>query len=95
MSGRLASLLDRFRQPRADPEDMARVKGWVREVLSLGEEDGVAVNEIACTDPACPGLGTVILVMRAGEKTRACKSPGSLVVQTRPMIEKALSAEPG
>ncbi|MFO1146947.1 MAG: hypothetical protein U1E62_01120 [Alsobacter sp.] len=95
MSGRLSSLLGRFRQPRQDPEDAARVKGWVREILSLGEADSVAVNEIACTDPACPGLETVILVMRAGEKTAACKSAGSLVVQTRPMIEKALAAARG
>lgn len=70
---------------------MGRVKGWVRETLGLGDDDTVTVNEIACTDPACPGLETVILVMRASEKTRAYKSAGSLVVQTRPMIEKALA----
>jgi hypothetical protein len=88
---RLGALLDRFRPPRADPEDAARVKGWVREILALGEEAALSVNEIACTDPACPGLETVILLMRPGEKTRAFKSPGSLVVQTRPMIEKAVA----
>jgi hypothetical protein len=90
MSGRLASLFDRFRPQRADPEDAARVKGWVREILALGGSDTVTANEVACTDPACPGLETIILVMRDGEKTRAYKSPGSLVVQTRPMIETAL-----
>jgi hypothetical protein len=91
MAGRLGSLLDRFRPARPDAEDMERVRGWVRACLSLGEDDTVAVNEIACTDPACPGLETVILVMRKGEKTQAFKSPGSLVVQTRPGIEKALA----
>ena len=32
-----------------------------------------AVNEIACTDPGCPGIETVILVMEPGRKTRAHK----------------------
>ena len=50
----------------------------------------VTVNEIACNDPACPGLETVILVMREGAKTRAYKSRGSALVQTRPEIEAAL-----
>lgn len=87
----LGSLLDRFRPARPDPEDSARVKGWVREALALGDDDTVTVNEIACTDPACPGLETVILVMRPGEATRAFKAPGSLVVQTLPTIRKALA----
>ena len=87
----LGSLLDRFRPARPDPEDVSRVKGWAREILALAEGDSVAVNEIACTDPACPGLETVILVMRQGEATRAFKSPGSLVVQTLPSIHKALA----
>lgn len=88
---RLDSLLDRFRPARTDPEDAARVKIWVREILALGEEATISVTEIACTDPACPGLETVILLMRQGETTRAFKSGGSLVAQTRPLIEKALA----
>jgi hypothetical protein len=94
MSGRLGSLLDRFRTARPDAEDSARVKAWVREILALSDDATVSVNEIACTDPACPGLETVILVMRPGAKTKGYKSPGSLVVQTRPAIETVLSAEP-
>ena len=65
-----------------------------RAALGLGEDDTVTVNEIACTDPACPGIETVILVMRAGEPTQAFKSRGSLVVQTRPAIERALAGGP-
>jgi hypothetical protein len=91
MSGRLGSLLDRFRTARPDAEDATRVKAWVRQILALPDDATVSVNEIACTDPACPGLETVILVMRPGAKTRAYKSTGSLVVQTRPAIEAALA----
>jgi len=50
-----------------------RLKGQVRTLLSLDETVAVAVNEILCADPACPGSETVILVMKPGEKTRAYK----------------------
>jgi hypothetical protein len=88
----LSGLLARFKPNRPDPDSIARVKGWVCEALALPEEASVSVNEIACTDPACPGLETVILVMRPGAATVAFKARGSVVVQTRPVIEKALAA---
>jgi hypothetical protein len=57
--------------PEPDRAALARVKAWAE--AALGPDATVAVNEIACTDPGCPGIETVILVMCAGEKTRACK----------------------
>jgi hypothetical protein len=45
----------------------------VRRVLALAQEDAVSVNEIACADPGCPDTETVILLMRAGQPTRALK----------------------
>ena len=42
---------------------------------------------------ACPGIETVILVMREGEPTRAFKAKGSMVVQTRPAIARAVTGE--
>ncbi|MHB2165433.1 hypothetical protein [Alsobacter sp. R-9] len=88
----LSDLLSRFRPNRPDPEDVQRVKDWVREILLLAEADEVTVSEITCNDPSCPGLETVILVMRSGRKTQAYRLRGSLVVQTRPLVEKALLA---
>ncbi|MGU3540772.1 hypothetical protein [Methylobacterium sp. A54F] len=49
----------------------ARLKAEVGATLGLGPADAVNVNEIACPDPGCPDLETVVLVMRAGEPTRA------------------------
>ena len=82
--------LGRFRRDKADPDAVARIKGWVRAALGLGEADTVSVNEIDCADPACPGRETVILILREGLPARNCRSPGAAVVQTRPMVEKAL-----
>lgn len=88
----LSTLLARFRASRPDSESVTRVKAWVREGLGLDDDAVLTVNEIACTDPACPGLETVILVMRPGAPTQAYKARGSIVVQTRPAIRKALAA---
>lgn len=51
----------------------ARVKEAVIAALVLSEADAVSVNEIACADPGCPDVETVILVMRAGQRTIAFK----------------------
>ncbi|MGO4173048.1 hypothetical protein [Bosea sp. TAF32] len=50
-----------------------RLKAQVTELLGLSETTAIAVNEILCADPACPGTETVILVMEPGKKTRAYK----------------------
>ena len=50
-----------------------RLKAQVRELLGLPEMAAIAVNEIICADPACPGMETVILVMEPGRKTQAFK----------------------
>lgn len=51
----------------------ARLKQDLRAALGLGEADTLAVNEIACADPGCPDMETIVLVMRAGEPTRALR----------------------
>ncbi|MEL6063037.1 MULTISPECIES: hypothetical protein [unclassified Methylobacterium] len=54
-------------------EIAARLKRDLVAALNLGETDTIAVNEIACPDPGCPDLETVVLVMRAGAPTRALR----------------------
>ncbi len=51
----------------------AALKTRLVEAFALGPEDALAVNEIACADPGCPDLETIVLVMRVGEPTRALK----------------------
>jgi hypothetical protein len=59
------------RSPNA--EAIAQVKNWTRRHLGASPETVLTVSEIACTDPSCPGIETVILVMEPGRKTRAYK----------------------
>ena len=51
----------------------ARLKHELIAALGLLQSDALAINEIACADPGCPDMETIVLVMRAGEPTRALR----------------------
>ena len=51
----------------------ARLKGEIAPHLGLGPDDALSVNEIACADPGCPDMETIVLVMRVGQPTRALR----------------------
>jgi hypothetical protein len=72
-------------------EAASRIKAQTRELLGLPEAAAIAVNEIICADPACPGTETVILVMNPGEKTRAFKAQVPMAVLTREALAEALA----
>ena len=66
--------LKAWRARSAERAEIAtRLKQDLRLALRLGEDDTLAVNEIACTDPGCPDMETIVLVMRAGAPTRALR----------------------
>ncbi len=69
-----------------------RIKAETRELLGLPETAAIAVNEIICADPACPGTETVILVMNPGEKTRAFKAKMAMAELTREALAEVLAA---
>lgn len=54
-------------------EIAARLKRDLIVALGLTEADALAVNEIACTDPGCADMETIVLVMRVGAPTRALR----------------------
>jgi len=96
MGARLQNLL-RFSfggARRPEPEALSRIKAYVRDALALPPEATLAVNEIACTDPSCPGIETVILVMRPGERTRAYKVAKAMTEVTEPELRDALALPP-
>jgi hypothetical protein len=68
-----AFLRGSFGLPKSDKLAVDRVKDLARAALRVSPDTAFAVNEIACTDPGCPGIETVILVMEPGQKTRALK----------------------
>jgi hypothetical protein len=81
-----------FGIPKADPEAIRRVKTWAGTALSAPDSTAFAVNEIACNDPGCPGVETIILVMEPGRRTRACKVLKALDDVTEQDVREALLA---
>ena len=71
-------------------EQAGRIKALMREILGLPEAAAIAVNEILCADPACPGTETVILVMNPGEKTKAFKLQMGMAEVTREALAAVL-----
>lgn len=52
-----------------DRSGPARVRTWARELWRLGDQDTVVVTELACSEPGCPPLETVVLIAAAGRPT--------------------------
>ena len=90
------SLRDWLRGGRAKPEReaIARVKAWAMAILGGSANTTVAVNEIVCLDPGCPGTETVILMMQPGRKTRAAKVGKPIDEVTEDDVAEALARDP-
>jgi hypothetical protein len=79
---------------RPEREAIARVKAWAVAILGGSAETTVAVNEIVCLDPGCPGTETVILIMHPGGRTRAAKVGKPLDEVTEDDVAEALAPDP-
>lgn len=67
------------------------MENWVREAAKLDADGVVKANEIQCPDPACPGFETVILIMRAKQRTQALKITKPIAGVTQPDVVEALA----
>jgi len=52
--------------PPADPRAAGRVRHWVREALGLDDGTVVLVRQLACREPGCPPVETVLAVLHEG-----------------------------
>lgn len=75
-------------KPRAGAAD--QVRAWAASILDLPAEAVVKASEIACTDSACAGVETIILVLKPGEPTRAYKVAKAIDEVTEPDLRDAL-----
>lgn len=78
----------------ASAEAAVRIKAEIRDLLGLSADAAIAVNEIICADPACPGMETVILVMEPGRKTEAFKVQRAMLELSRQDLAQALAETP-
>lgn len=61
------------KKPPRDDAALQRIREWSRAALDDPAGLDLTISEVDCPDPACPGLETFILVMRAGEATQVVK----------------------
>lgn len=69
------------------------VAAWVRAAGRFEESVVVKVNEIVCSDPACPGTETVILVMVPGHPAYAVKIARPVAEVTQADVAQAVAAQ--
>ena len=55
------------------PEAIDRLKAATREQLKLSNDVVVSVTELACREPGCPDVETIVAVLIAGEKPRTVR----------------------
>jgi hypothetical protein len=70
-----------------------QLKLFARALFNASEDDAVVVNELACTEPGCPPVETVIALLRAGSEPRQVKVHKPAVEVTIEDVELALGAE--
>ena len=84
----------RINEVRPQTEAISRIKAWTASLAGLPPAASLAVNEIVCTDPSCPGTETVVLVMQPGCKTRAYKVSKALEEVMESDLRDALARGP-
>ncbi|CAN1536564.1 hypothetical protein MCEMSEM23_01593 [Rhabdaerophilaceae bacterium] len=67
-----------------------QIKTWVEGIVGQDPPLSLTISEIDCADPGCPGLETIILVMREGEATQAVKITKGMDVITEDDVRDAV-----
>lgn len=57
-------------RPRPDRAAVARVKAWVAATLDPDDGRTIVVSELACSEPGCPPVETVIGLLGGQEPQR-------------------------
>ena len=75
------------RKPPADPVVTDRLKAWVAALMDLSDKDTIMLAELACHDPGCPDLETVITVIRTDRRRFVLRFPGPIAGVTEADVE--------
>jgi hypothetical protein len=79
-----------FARRTPPPERAGDIKVWVSKHLKLGEDDLVTVAELACHEPGCPPIESVITVYSDDGGRRSWHIHKSLAELERSHIVTAL-----
>jgi hypothetical protein len=62
-----------------------------RSLFSAEPDDVIMVNELACTEPGCPPVETVVALLRTGHEPRQVKVHKAAVDVSRADLEAAIA----
>jgi hypothetical protein len=83
------------RRPRPDAEAVARLKAWISDLMSLGDRDHIAIAELACHEPGCPDLETVVTVTLADRRRFVLRFPSPVAAVTKADVQLLQPQMPG
>lgn len=83
------------RRPRPDADAVARLKGWVVDLLALCDRDHIAIAELACHEPGCPDLETVVTVTLADRRRFVLRFPSAVAAVTEADVQLLPPKLPG
>jgi hypothetical protein len=72
--------------PRPDLSATRRVKEWTRELLTLGDDVTITVNEVRCADEDCPDVETIIGALFGPGRQRRWKVMAPVAAVTREQL---------
>jgi hypothetical protein len=75
------------RKPAADPALTDRLKTWVSALMDPSDNDTIMLAELACYDPGCPDLETVITVIRTDRRRFVLRFPGPMADVTEAAVQ--------
>jgi hypothetical protein len=75
------------RKPPADPVVTDRLKLWVSTLMDLSERDTIMLAELACRDPGCLDLETVITVITTDRRRFELRFPGPMAGVTEADVQ--------
>lgn len=67
--------------PKADLEQIKRLKAWVHEAFEISADVPVSISQLACHEPGCPPTETVIAVMTHPPQQYKLHQPVSEITQ--------------
>lgn len=82
------------RKPPADPAVTGRLKLWVAALMGLTHRDTILLAELACRDPGCPDLETVITVIYADRRQFVLRFPGPMAGVTERDVQSLAPLRP-
>ncbi|AEH10698.1 MULTISPECIES: hypothetical protein [Protofrankia] len=76
------------RPSAVDPDIAEKLRGWIRSALDLDEEATVLVAQLACAEPGCPPVETVLAALPAAGR-RSVTLPGPAARLTESDVRRA------